>query len=187
MSPRRATASAVVALNEGWVVDITEKPSREELPPYGEQREVLGGLSLYALSPRVLDHLPDVVPSARGEREFADALRLLIENGGRVGAQMVEDRLTLTYLDDLLAINRHVLRSDPASAAVQTDLPATTRITPPVHIEAGAAVAPYCQIGPEAYLETGCTLEAGAAVRRAVVLRGGCVEADQIVDGAVVA
>jgi NDP-sugar pyrophosphorylase family protein len=100
---------------------------------------------------------------------------------------VVENRLTLTSPHDLLAINRRVLRSDPASATVETELPRGTTITPPVCIQAGAAVGRGCQIGPEVYLETGCRLEPGAVVRRAVVLGGGCVRANQIVDGTLIA
>jgi NDP-sugar pyrophosphorylase family protein len=183
----KATASAVVVLKDGFVTDIIEKPRLEEMPPYGEHRGALSAPSLYALSPRVLDHLPGVGASSRGEREFPDALRLLIEDGGKVGGQLVEDRMTLTHRDDLLAINRHFLWSDPASAIIETDLPRDVTVALPVRIEAGAKVAPGCHIGPEVYLETGCSIGARAVVRRAVVLHGASVKADRIVEDSSIA
>jgi NDP-sugar pyrophosphorylase family protein len=95
--------------------------------------------------------------------------------------------MTLTHRDDLLAINRRVLRSDPACALIETDIPRNVTVTPPVRIEAGVSVGPGCHIGPEVYLETGCTIRAGAVLRRAVVLRGASVEADRIVEDLVIA
>jgi glucose-1-phosphate thymidylyltransferase len=187
MPPKKATASAIVVFRDGFVTDIIEKPRPEEIPSSGEHQEALGAPSLYTVSSGILDYLPRVAPSCRGEREFPDALRLLIEEGGLVGGQLVEDRMTLTHRDDLLAINRRVLRSDPACALIETDIPRNVTVTPPVRIEAGVSVGPGCHIGPEVYLETGCTIRAGAVLRRAVVLRGASVEADRIVEDLVIA
>jgi NDP-sugar pyrophosphorylase family protein len=186
MPPKAAAASAIVVLKDGFVTEMIEKPRLEEIPSYGAHQQALSAPSLYVLSPRVLDYLPRVAPSPRGEREFPDALRLLIEEGGLVGGQLVRDRMTLTHRDDLLAINRRVLRSDPACATVEADLPHGVTVAPPVRIEAGASVAPGCHIGPEVYLETGCTIGPGTVVRRSVVLRGASVEPDRIVEKMVV-
>jgi NDP-sugar pyrophosphorylase family protein len=95
--------------------------------------------------------------------------------------------MTLTDRDDLLAINRDVLWSDPASAIIETGLPRDVTVALPVRIEAGADVAPGCKIGPEVYLETGCSIGAGTVVRRAVVLHGASVKADRIVEDLVIA
>jgi glucose-1-phosphate thymidylyltransferase len=184
--PEKATVSAVVILKDGMVADIVEKPHLDELPPYGERQRVLSAPSLYALSPRILDHLSRVTPSPRGEREFPDALRLMIEEGGRVGGQVIEDRMTLTDPHDLLTINRHFLHSDPARAIIESDLPDSVRILPPVRIERGVRVAAGCQIGPEVYLEAGCSLGAGAVVHHAVILRSGRVSPGRVAAGTVV-
>lgn len=187
MARKEATATAVAFVQNGWVRSIIEKPDPDEIPTSEQGDRVLGVPSLYALSRGVLDHVPRVPVSPRGEREFPDALRLLIEDGGRVGGQLVENRLTLTHPDDLLAVNRHVLRTDPLAAAVQADLPGDVTIVQPVRIDAGVRVASGCEIGPEVYLETDCSLGANAVVRRAVVLHGGRVEAGRIVEGTVIA
>jgi len=69
--------------------------AREEIAPYKRDNQVLSAPSLYALSTRVLNYLPLVSTSPRGEREFPDALSLLIEDGGRVGGQLVENRISM--------------------------------------------------------------------------------------------
>jgi glucose-1-phosphate thymidylyltransferase len=185
-SPVRATASAVVTLEDGQITQITEKPRLDEIPSCPEHQMALCAPALYALSTSVLDYVSRVRRSSRGERELPDALSLLIENGGRLGGQLVEHRMTLTGIDDLLAINRHFLRSNAACATVDSGLQENVTLTPPVRIEAGTRVGPGCEIGPEVYLEAGCDLGAGAVVQRAVVLRGGSVEANQVVMEAVI-
>ena len=177
--PEQIPTLAVVVLRNGWVTHIVEKPRPEDAP------SDLGVPSLHALSAGVLDYLPRVPVSPRGEREFPDALRLLIENGGRVGGLLVPWRMTVTRPADLLALNRYFLRHDPACATVEADVPAGVSITPPVRVEAGVELGPGCRVGPEVYLEGGSRVGAGAALRQAVVLRGATVEADAVVEGAV--
>jgi UDP-N-acetylglucosamine diphosphorylase / glucose-1-phosphate thymidylyltransferase / UDP-N-acetylgalactosamine diphosphorylase / glucosamine-1-phosphate N-acetyltransferase / galactosamine-1-phosphate N-acetyltransferase len=180
--PEQASATAVVVLQDGWVTDIIEKPRPEEIPSDGERAEALTAPALYVLSNRVLDYLPRVRYSPRGEREFPEALRLLIEDGGRASGLLVQERLTLTQPTDLLAINAHFLRHDPACAAVEADLPSDVCILPPVRIEAGVELGAGCRIGPEVYLEAGCRIGAEAVLRRAVVLRGATVKAGMVVE-----
>ncbi len=184
--PERATASAVAVLQDGLLTDIIEKPDIEAIPTSHASGEALSVPSLYVLSSEVLDYLPYVTPSPRGEREFPDALRLLIADGGRVGGQKVSRRMTLTTPKDFLALNRQVLRSDPACATVDVKAPDDTTIVPPVRIEAGAHVACGCCIGPDTYLENGCRVGANAVVRRAVVMRGGHVERNSIAEASVI-
>jgi NDP-sugar pyrophosphorylase family protein len=185
-SREKAIASAVVVLEDGLVTDIIEKPDLEKMPRYDARGEALSAPSLYALSPQVLDYLPQVTQSPRGEREFPDALRLLIEHGGQVGGRTIGSRMTLTAHEDLLALNRRVLKSDPARAAVEARIPADVTVLPPVRIEAGASVGSGCRIGPNTYLEAGCYVGAKAVVRRSIVMRSGVVEPNRVVEDAVV-
>ncbi len=184
-SRHEATPSAIVIRRDGLITDIIEKPSPDEIPQ-GQSRRALSAPSLYALSAEILRHLALVRPSVRGEYEFPDALRLLMADGGAVGGVPVEERMTLTEPGDLLAINRHFLRHDPSSTVIEAELPSDVTIRPPVRVEDGIRLDSGCEIGPEVYLESGCRIFEGASVRRAVVLRGGAVEANQIVDGAVI-
>lgn len=186
-TPQEATDSALVILHDGLVKDLVEKPSRRRVSREVLTSDVLIAPSLYALSARILGYLPMVSQSVRGEYEFPDALRLLIARGGVVGGQLAEERMTLTRPSDLLEINRYFLRSNPRAAVVETTLPPQTTISPPVCIEAGARIESGCRLGPEVYLESGCSVHQGSTISRAVVLRGGSVVADQLIDEAVIA
>ena len=171
---------AVVSLRNGCVTKIVEKPRPDEAP------SDLGVPALYALSTRILDYLPQVSVSSRGEREFPDALRLLIEDGGRVSGVLVHDRMTLTCPADLLALSRLFLHQDPTCAVIELKLPDDTTIVPPVRIEAGVQLGPGCTVGPEVALEAGCLVGRGAVLRRAVVLGRATVESGAVVEEEVV-
>ncbi|MFO7743200.1 MAG: NDP-sugar synthase [Anaerolineae bacterium] len=186
-SQQEVASSAGVVVEDGLVTDIAEKPAANQIPSYGGHLRALSAPSLYALTPLILDYVPRVPLSRRNEREFPHALRLLIADGGRVGGQLVKDRMTLTHPRDLLDINRHFLRAAPEAAVIRPQIPPDATVVPPVRIEAGAQVGARCRIGPEVYLETGCSVQRGAVVRRAVVLRGASVKAQQVVDGSVIA
>lgn len=184
-SPDEAASSAVVIERDGLIQDIIEKPSAGEIP----QREggnALTAPSLYSLSLQIVRYLARVNPSARGEYEFPDALRLLIDDGGAVGGVHVEERMTLTEPDDLLAINCHFLHHDPGSAVIEAQIPADVTIVPPVRIENGVRLGSRCEIGPEVYLESGSSVRERAIVRRAIVLQDGVVKEGQFVDRRVI-
>lgn len=182
----KAATSAVVVLEDSLVVDIIEKPDPDEMPSYGRPGKALSAPSLYALSSQVLDYVARVTPTARGEREFPDVLHLLIADGGEVGGQTVGSRTTLTTPHDLLALNCQVLRDHPACATVEVKIPGDVTIVPPVRIEAEADVASGCHIGPETYLEGGCRIGHGAVMRRSVVMRGGWVKPNCVVEESIV-
>ena len=176
VQPEVIPTLAVVVLRGGLVTGIIEKPRPEDAP------SDLGVPSLYVLSARVLDYLPRVPVSPRGERELPDALRLLIEDGASVGGLLVPWRMTLTRPADLLALNCRFLRHDPTCAIVEPVLPGDVRVIPPVRVEPGVTLGPGCCVGPDVYLETGCGIGAGATLRQAVVLRGATVEAGAVVE-----
>ena len=176
VQPEAIPTLAVVAMQNGRVTRIVEKPRPEDAP------SDLGVPFLYVLSARVLGYLPQVAVSPRGEREVQDALRMLIEERCLVGGRLVPWRMTLTRPADLLALNRHFLRRDPACATVVPELPGDLRTFPPVRIEAGVELGSGCCIGPEVYLETGVCVGKGATLRQAVVLQGANVGAGVVVE-----
>ncbi len=178
--PEQIPTLAVVALRGDRVTSLVEKPRLEEAP------SDWGVPALYALSTGVLDYLPRVPVSARGERDFPDALRLLIADGGRVEGVPVPWRLTLTKPADLLALNRRVLRRDPARVTLPSGLRGDVEVHPPVHIEAEVGLGGGCRIGPEVYVEAGADVGAGAVVRRSVVLRDGRVPSGAVVEDEVI-
>ena len=174
--PEQIPTLAVVVIQNERVTRIVEKPRPEDAP------SDLGVPSLYVLATGVLDYLPRVPVSSRGERELPDALRLLIEDGGGVGGLLVPWRMTLTRPADLLALNRYFLRQDPACASLGDTLPGDVVVVPPVRIEPGVQLGPRCQVGPEVYLEAGARIGTNAVLRRSVVLRSAAVDGGAVVE-----
>jgi NDP-sugar pyrophosphorylase family protein len=166
----QVSKGGIVAVDGSWVARIVEKPRPEEAPSN------LYSLSLYAFSPRILDYLPYVPRSPRGEYELQDAIQALIERDGRVCGVTVTGRLTLTSPQDLLTINCRYL-----AAAGSTHLPAPGAAGPrsqfisPLFVESGVVIGSDCIVGPEVYLERDCRIGQGVTLRRAIVLRGSVV------------
>jgi len=166
----------IVELDGQWVTRIVEKPSPEEAPSN------ISSLPLYCFTRRILDYLPRVPISARGEFELQDAIQMLIEEEGHVRGMLVEQRLTLTSPADLLAINRHYLLkgNDQPQLAPHT-VGCNTRLITPLRIEGGTIIGENCTIGPNVYVERDCQIGDGVTISNAVILRESTV-----VDGAVV-
>ena len=156
----------IVEMDGRWVTRIVEKPSPEEAP------SDISSLPLYCFSPRILEYLPEVPLSPRGEYELQDAIQMLIERDGRVCGVTVERRLTLTSPADLLALNRHYLTNgdNRPQLAPYTVGPNTQLITP-LRIEDGTIIGENCVIGPNVYIERDCRIGDGVTIRNAVVLR----------------
>ncbi|MCL6430661.1 MAG: NDP-sugar synthase [Anaerolineae bacterium] len=162
--------TGIVALTDGRVTRIVEKPSRAQAPSN------IASLPLYVFSPRILDHLPNVRLSPRGEYELQDAIQALIDEGGPVYPVFIERRLTVTGPADLLAINKHYLMAggDRPQLAPFTVGPNTHLITP-LRIEEGTVIGRDSVIGPRVYIERDCRIGDGVGLRDAVVLRGAVV------------
>jgi len=167
--------TGIVEIQDGagtiLVTRIIEKPKPEEAPTN------IASLPLYVFSPRLLDFLPEVKLSHRGEYELQDAIQMLIKRDGGVRGVFIESRLTLTGPEDLLAINRHYLMSghDRPQLAPFSVGPGTQLITP-LRIEEGTIIGPNCVIGPRVYIEKNCRIGAGVTIKDAVVLRGSTIE-----------
>lgn len=156
---------------------IVEKPQPHEAPSN------VSSLPLYLFAPKLLDYLPQVKPSPRGEYELQDAIQLLINHSGRVTGVLTDVRWQLTNVYDLLELNRHYLATEQAHAY---PVNAGVHLIPPVRIDADCVLEPACIIGPHVYLEPGCRIGAGARVENAILLRNAVVEAGAVIAGAVV-
>jgi len=160
-----------VELVDGRVSHIVEKPRPEEAP------STIASLPLYVFTPRILDYLPQVPLSPRGEYELQDAIQMLIEEDGDVQGVFVESRLTLTGPDDLLAINRHYLLNgyDRPQLAPFT-VGNNTHLITPLRIEQGTIIGEECVIGPHVYIERDCHIGSNVTIKDAVVLRESVIE-----------
>ncbi|MBC8450405.1 MAG: NTP transferase domain-containing protein [Chloroflexi bacterium] len=173
--------TGIVELVNGRVTRIIEKPPPEEAPTN------IASLPLYIFTPRLLEYVHRVQPSARGEYELQDAIQMLIEDGGEVTSLPTAGRLTLTGPDDLLAINRHYLVTGHGrpQLAPFTVGPNTQLITP-LRIEEGTVIGEGCLIGPHVYIERDCRIGSHVTIQDAVVLRGAVLEDGTKVVGEVI-
>ncbi|MFQ6015922.1 MAG: sugar phosphate nucleotidyltransferase [Anaerolineae bacterium] len=186
MSLQRATPQeiprvGVVTMNGRWITRVIEKPSLEEAPTN------IATLPLYIFSVRLLDYLPRVPLSPRGEYEIQDAIQMLIDERGRVCGVFTDHRLDLTGPQDLLAINRHYLVNghDQPQLAPFT-VGKNTHLITPLRIEEGTTIGPDCVIGPRVYIERDCRIGQGVTIKDAVVLRESVIEDGAVVVGEVV-
>lgn len=174
--------TGVVVWEDPFVRRIVEKPRPEEAP------STISSLPLYVFAPDILEDLPHVRPSPRGEYELQDAIQRLIDRTGRVTGVLIRRRDQVTNAADLLALNLRYLSETPDACAVDAAAQVGPGVTlcPPVRIEAGAQVADGAVIGPCVYLEADSRVGARAQICETLVLRGSVVAADACIQGQVV-
>lgn len=89
-------AGAAVYVDGDRVVELVEKPSA------GTARTHWNQAGLFALGPDTFDHLAQVKPSPRGEREFTSALAAMVDAGKPVLAYpLPKGRVTITRPSDI--------------------------------------------------------------------------------------
>ena len=160
---------------------IVEKPQPAEAPSN------VSSLPLYVFSPKILELLPAVKPSKRGEYELQDAIQLLIERYGGVTGVLTPVRWQLTNVADLLELNRHYLTVESVDG--QSDqhwVDNGVHLIPPVRIDADCVLESGCTIGPYVYLEAGCRVGAGARIENAILLRNTVVATGSTISDTVV-
>jgi NDP-sugar pyrophosphorylase family protein len=177
----RLGSVGIVEMDGPWVTRIVEKPPPDKAPSN------ISSLPLYCFSKRILDYLPQVPLSPRGEYELQDAIQMLIEREGLVRGVTVHRRLTLTSPADLLAINRHYLMNgDSRPQLAPFTVGPNTQLITPLRIESGTVIGAHCIIGPNVYIERDCTIGHGVTIKNAVVLRESTVPDGAIIEDQVV-
>lgn len=173
--------TGIVEIKDGWVHRILEKPSPEEAPTN------IASLPLYVFKPAILEYLPEVKLSPRGEYELQDAIQMLIDRRGRVQGVFVSSRLTLTGPEDLLSINRHYLLNghDRPQLAPFT-VGKNTHLITPLRIEDGTVIGEGCVIGPRVYIERNCRIGNNVTIKDAVVLRESVIPDNAMIVGEVI-
>lgn len=181
IDPALAGRTGVVELRDGFIRRIVEKPAPDEAPSN------VGSLPLYVFSRKLLDYLPEVKISTRGEYELQDAIQMLIDRTGQVTGVFTTSRLQLTNAADLLALNRHYLTTggDQPQLAPRTVGQHTHLITP-LRIEEGVTIGPGCVIGPRVYIERDCSIGADVLIKDAVILRHTTIKDGRQIVGEVV-
>jgi len=181
VEPELVSRSAAVELDGNLVRRIVEKPTLDEAPSQTVS------LSHYVFAPSLLDLLPRVEASPRGEYEIQDAIQELIDAGGRVVGLRAAERLQVSTPEDLLALTRRLLsaRSEPTHVET-TSVGHGTELMEPLRIDHGVAMGDGCAVGPEVFLESGCRIGNRVAIRRSIVLRSGRVDDGQTIEDQVV-
>ena len=181
VEPDLVSRSAAVSLDGHAVRRIVEKPALEDAP------SCTVSLPHYIFSPRLLDLLPRLEASSRGEYEIPDAIQGLIDGGCQVVGVQAEKRLQVSSPEDLLKLTRRMFSDGSEPRRIE---PATvgrgTTLVEPLLVERGVVLGEGCEIGPEVFLESGCHIGRGAVIRRSIVLRGGRVDEGQTIEDQVV-
>jgi UDP-N-acetylglucosamine diphosphorylase / glucose-1-phosphate thymidylyltransferase / UDP-N-acetylgalactosamine diphosphorylase / glucosamine-1-phosphate N-acetyltransferase / galactosamine-1-phosphate N-acetyltransferase len=173
--------TGVVEWADGRVKRIVEKPQPEDAPSN------ISSLPLYVFSDRILEFLPHVRLSLRGEYELQDAIQMLIDATDGVTGVFTEHRLQLTNASDLLALNRHYLNEggDVPQLAPRT-VGRHTHLITPLRIEEGTTIGAGCVIGPRVYIERDCRIGDDVLIKDAVILRGSVIQEGSQIVGEVV-
>ena len=178
----RIRSTGIVDIEDGRIRRIVEKPTPEEAPSN------ISSLPLYVFSQALLDYLPKVKSSARGEYELQDAIQMLIDEQGPLGGVYTPSRLQLTNPADLLVLNKHYLAHGNGSLQIQpTYMGENTKLHTPLRIDEEVIIHNNCSIGPNVYLERGCQIGDGATIRDSVILRSANVSGGSLIEDAVVA
>jgi glucose-1-phosphate thymidylyltransferase len=177
----QASKTGVVIWEAPRVRRIVEKPKPTEAPSN------ISSLPLYIFSPAILELLPLVKQSARGEYELQDAIQCLIEQTGRVNGVITPSRQQVTTAADLLALNVQALQETPACIRCASPLPHDVQVIAPVVIEQGVQIGAGCTIGPHVYIERGARIGAGAQLTNALLLRDAELMPGQQIDNEVIA
>jgi NDP-sugar pyrophosphorylase family protein len=161
-----AEKSAAVYLDSGRVSRIVEKPPLEEI------ETDVACIPLYIFTPKLLEYVPRVQLSKRGEYELQDAIQMLIDDGGKLGYTITNQRWTITRPEDLLAINLQMLRDRPWH-----DVPEIpdVEIEQPVLIEQPCGLLSGSHIGPNVYIGAGSTIGRDCRLSNCLVLPGSSV------------
>lgn len=177
----QASKTGVVVWEAPLVRRIVEKPKPTKAPSN------ISSLPLYVFSPAILELLPLVEKSARGEYELQDAIQRLIEQTGRVNGVITPSRQQVTNAADLLALNLHYLHEKAEQIRCASPLPLDVQVIAPVVIEPGVEIGSGCSIGPNVYVERDARIGAGAHLTNALLLRGAKVMAGQQLTNEVIA
>lgn len=177
VKPELVSRSAAVDLVGGEVRAIVEKPAPGEAP------SSTVSLPHYILPYAILEFLPRLAPSPRGEIELQSGIQRLIDGGTRVVGVRTPRRVQVSSPEDLRVLNLEMLRSDPTRNRVLTDrVGAGSCFEPPLRVDREVTVGRGCSIGPNVYLERGCVIGDGVEVRDSVVLRGVHVSDGSVVE-----
>jgi len=138
--------------------------------PTGAHQDNMTALPVYGFTPHVLEYLDRVpVKEESGERVMATTIQSMIDGGQVVGGLETGWRTHLNEPDDILTASI-LLMARYDHAVLNSPIPDTVKIVPPVHIDPGVTVVAGAEIGPNVYLEAGTVIGANTIISESVVL-----------------
>ena len=152
---------ACLEMHDGFVVGIEEKPDRPKTN--------VVNTGLYVLDKSVFPYLHKLRLSPRGEYEFTDAIRLMIEDGVHIREHRVKAWLPITYPWNLLEANRYLL--DKNGSLIDK----SAEIRPGSVIESPVAIGPNAVIGPNCYLRAYTSIGANCKIGQAVEVKNSII------------
>ncbi len=169
---------------DGVVLSVAEKPA---VP-----RSNLAMVGVYFFTPAVHQAVRSIKMSWRNEWEITDAIQWLVEQGQPVRAHVYRGFWKDTgRIEDLLECNRMLLTASVTETRILGSVDATSTVTGPVLIEAGARVERSRLVGP-AIIGAGTVVEDSyvgpfTALGERCVLRRAGIEDSITLDGVSVA
>ncbi len=166
ISRQDSLKTAIVTLEGDRVTSIIEKPHPDQA------LSNISSLPLYCLSKGILEILPQLQKTARGEYELQDALQMMVMEGKNISGIYFQSYLTVTTAEDLLELNLYLLRSNARESYVNPSaVGPNTNIVPPLRIEEETFIGSGCIIGPDVYIEQNVRIGDDVHIQNAVVLR----------------
>lgn len=167
VSPEKMHQTAVVQIESDRITRIIEKPASHQTVSN------LASLPIYIFQPGILDDLPKIKPSPRGEYELQDAIQSLIDQGKDVQGILIEERLNLTSAQDLLDINLYFLQIEkPQFIDDSVTIEKNIALIPPYWIGPHTIIGEHCRIGPNVFIESDCSIEHHCQMTNTLLLKG---------------
>jgi dTDP-glucose pyrophosphorylase len=167
VSPDELHQTAVVQIESDRITMIIEKPAPQQTVSN------IASLPIYIFQPGILDDLPQIKPSPRGEYELQDAIQSLIDQRKNVRGVLIEERLNLTSAQDLLEINLHFLHIEkPQFIDDSVTIEKNVVLHPPYWIGPHSTIGEQCRIGPNVFIESDCDIEHHCQMTNTLLLKG---------------
>lgn len=163
-APDDVNSAANVLLDpRGNVMYISERPA-------GGHQAGMTALPVYAFTPAILEYLDRVpVVEQSGERALTTGIQMMIDDRMVVGAVETGWRIRLSDPEDLLTANI-LLMAREGLPVIESSVPASAKLTPPVHIDTGVVIGQGVTLGPNVYLETGSVIGPNATISDSIIL-----------------
>jgi len=170
--PEKLSKGGVVEIIDGEISRIVEKPDPEDAP------SDMASLPLYVFRREILEYLPHVGLSPRGEYELQDAMQMMINEHGGFRGVITDARFSLTSVQDLLDINAHYLDEHlPPDSATPQAMGKGSVIEPPVFLGHNVVLGDGCRIGPYVVIGNDSCIGDGCDIKHSVVFEGTTLEA----------